>query len=73
MGLKQFFIPAKNMDAEEARQYIAEHEVSDFTLLDVRQPGEYAQARIAGSVLIPLPELSGRADELDQDRPLIVY
>lgn len=73
MGWKQFFIPAKNMDTEEARQYLAEHKVSDYTLLDVRQPGEYSQARIPGSVLIPLPELTGRLEELDRDKPLVVY
>lgn len=73
MGWKQFFIPAKNMDSGEARQYMEEHRVSDYTLLDVRQPGEYAQARIPGSVLIPLPELTSRLDELDRDKPLVVY
>lgn len=73
MSWKQFFVPAKNMDAEEARQYIGEHQVSDYTLLDVRQPGEYAQARIPGSTLIPLPELTNRLDELDRDKPLVVY
>jgi rhodanese-related sulfurtransferase len=73
MSWKQFFIPAKNMDAEQAREYLAEHKVSDFTLLDVRQPGEYARARIPGSVLIPLPELTGRLEELDRDKPVVVY
>ena len=73
MGFRQFFIPVKNMDAEEARGYMAEHKASDYTLLDVRQPGEYAQARIPGSVLVPLPELTGRLDELDRDKPLVVY
>ena len=73
MSWKQFFIPAKNMNTEEARQYMAEHKVSDYTLLDVRQPGEHAQARIPGSVLIPLPDLTSRLDELDRDKPLVVY
>jgi rhodanese-related sulfurtransferase len=73
MSWKQFFIPAKNMNTEEARRYMVEHKVSDYTLLDVRQPGEYAQARIPGSVLIPLPELTNRLDELDRDKPLVVY
>jgi rhodanese-related sulfurtransferase len=34
-------------------------------LVDVRQPEEYALCRIAGSVLIPLGELTGRVGELD--------
>ena len=34
-------------------------------ILDVRQPEEYAICRLAGSVLIPLGELSGRLAEVD--------
>ena len=34
-------------------------------LLDVRQPGEYALAALPGSVLIPLPELRDRLDEIE--------
>ena len=34
-------------------------------LVDVRQPEEHAHCRIAGSVLIPLGELTGRVGELD--------
>lgn len=41
-------------------------------LLDVRQPEEYATARIAGAVLIPLSELPERLAELPSDRPLVV-
>lgn len=41
-------------------------------LLDVRTPAEYALATIAGAVLMPMDELSGRLGELDPDAPLIV-
>ncbi len=41
-------------------------------LLDVRQPEEYATARIEGAVLIPLNELPGRLAELPKDRPVVV-
>jgi rhodanese-related sulfurtransferase len=40
-------------------------------LLDVREPYEYAEAHIAGSMLIPLGELSRRAGELPRDTPII--
>jgi rhodanese-related sulfurtransferase len=73
MDWKQFLTPVKNMSVEEARQYIAEHAPSTFTLLDVRQPGEHEQARIPGSHLVPLPELPNRLDELDRDEPIVVY
>ena len=73
MKWKQFFIPAKNMNAEEARSYMSERKEGEFTLLDVRQPGEYERARIPGGLLIPLPELTDRLKELDPGKPTIVY
>ena len=73
MKWKQFFIPAKNMNAEEARGYMSERKEGEFTLLDVRQPGEYERARIPGGLLIPLPELTDRLQELDPNKPTIVY
>ena len=41
-------------------------------LLDVRQPEEFATAKIEGGVLIPLNELPGRLAELPKDLPLVV-
>jgi rhodanese-related sulfurtransferase len=61
------------MDTEEAKAYMAEHEEGTFTLLDVRQPGEYENSRIPGATLIPLPELVDRLGELDPDKPVIPY
>lgn len=37
-------------------------------LLDVRQPEEYAAQHIPGATLIPLGELPGRIDEIEQYR-----
>lgn len=42
-------------------------------LLDVREPDEYAKARIEDSVLIPLGEVTTRAAELPRDMPLYVH
>src|SRR5262249_36291415 len=39
-------------------------------VLDVRNPEEVAICRIAGSTVIPLPELPARLGELDRDRPM---
>ena len=61
------------MDTEEAKAYMAEHEEGTFTLLDVRQPGEYEKSRIPGATLMPLPELADRLGELDPDKPVIPY
>lgn len=73
MKWKQFFTPVKNMDAQEARTYMAEHEEGTYTLLDVRQLGEYENSRIPGATLIPLPQLSDRLGELDPEKPVITY
>jgi rhodanese-related sulfurtransferase len=73
MKWKQFFTPAKSMDVDEARAFIKEHKQGEYTLLDVRQPGEYEKARIPGAKLIPLPELTNRLDELDPEKPVIAY
>lgn len=42
-------------------------------LVDIRTPGEWAAGRISGAVLIPLPELRQRLDEIPQDRHVILY
>ena len=73
MKWKEFFTPVRNMDAEEARAYMAEHEEGSYTLLDVRQLGEYEDYRIPGAMLIPLPQLSDRLGELDPEKPVIAY
>ena len=42
------------------------------TLLDVRNPDEYRAAHVPGAVLIPLPELAGRQEEIPPGDPLYV-
>ena len=44
-------------------------------LLDVRFPEEHAHVALPHSVLIPLPELDERAEELEpfRHRPIVVY
>jgi rhodanese-related sulfurtransferase len=61
------------MDTVEAKAFLDGHKEGTFTLLDVRQPGEYEKSRIPGSKLIPLPELHDRLGELDPEKPTIVY
>ena len=41
--------------------------------LDVREPWEFALARVPGAILIPLGELADRVGELDRSRPVIAY
>lgn len=42
----------------------------ELQLVDVREPAELADARIAGATHIPLGQLGSRLGELDQDRPV---
>lgn len=41
-------------------------------LVDVRNPDEFAQARIPGSILMPLPFFANRAAELPADRLIML-
>ena len=41
-------------------------------LVDVRSPEEYAEVRVPGAILIPLPELGARAEEVPNDRRVYV-
>lgn len=73
MKWMQFFTPAKSMDFQQTEAYITDHPAQDITILDVRQPSEYQESHIPGAVLIPLPQLSDRLDELDSEKPTLVY
>ncbi len=44
----------------------------DFHFIDVREPGEYAVARIEGARLIPMGQIPAHLSELDDDREVIV-
>ena len=44
----------------------------DFQLIDVRQPEEYAFAKIEGAKLIPLGQIVQRMNEIDPNRETIV-
>ena len=57
------------VDPREAQERIR----NGAYLLDVRNRDEWEFARLEGAVLIPLPELSDRIDEVPRDRDLIVY
>lgn len=53
--------------------WVAEHS-NELTLVDVRSAEEFngPDGRIPGSLLIPLPELDSRANELPADQPVVV-
>jgi rhodanese-related sulfurtransferase len=53
--------------------WVAKH-LGGLTILDVRSAEEFEgpDGRIGGSLLIPLPELEARREEIASDRPLVV-
>jgi rhodanese-related sulfurtransferase len=71
--LKKYFTPAESISADQAKDYINSHPEGSFTLLDVRQHGEYDNAHIPGAKLIPINQLSDAMDQLDPEKPVIVY
>jgi sulfur-carrier protein adenylyltransferase/sulfurtransferase len=73
MDLKKLFTPVSSMDADEAKAYMAGHREDDYTVLDVRQPGEYEDEHLPGARLIPLPQLSEAYSSLDPEKPVIVH
>lgn len=62
---------AARLPATDVAQWRAEDD--DLQILDVRNPGEAAAGAIPGSTLLPLPQLLDHLDELDRDRPVVVY
>jgi rhodanese-related sulfurtransferase len=61
--------PVPTIDARELQEKLAGNPKP--YLLDVREPVEFRQRRIAGANLIPLGELNTRLDELPRDREIV--
>ena len=59
----------REVGREEARKLIDE----GAQLLDVRADHEWQAGHIAGATHLPLPQLPQRLDEVDKDRPVVVY
>ncbi|MGU3650866.1 rhodanese-like domain-containing protein [Mycolicibacterium sp. A43C] len=47
--------------------------IADLQVVDVRKPTEVADGAVAHAVNIPVGDLPGRLDELDPQRPTVVY
>jgi len=73
ISLKKLFTPAKSINVDEAKKFITRHPEGAYTLLDVRQPGEYEGEHIPGAKLVPLPALKDGLKQLDSHKPVLVY
>jgi rhodanese-related sulfurtransferase/rubrerythrin len=67
----------KTLSPDEVKAILDEDKKGEFLLIDVRQPVEYEEGHLPGSVLIPLDELESRRDELYRElysgRKTIIY
>ena len=59
------------IDPRELAERLARRE--DLLLVDVREPGEHAIARIDGALLVPLQSLPARVRELDSSREIVLH
>ncbi len=66
--------PIPQVDVIEAHRRLTEPVAGEAApiLVDVREVGEFVQARAVGAVLLPLSQFMGRYRELPTDRPLLV-
>ena len=66
-------MPIESIYPEELPAFSAKLKEADYTLVDVRQPGEYQEGHIPGARLLPLPEIEGHLDELATTPNLVFY
>ena len=55
------------------REAAARAAAGEVLLVDVREPNEWGQARIAGAVHAPLSRLADEAATLPADKPVVFY
>jgi rhodanese-related sulfurtransferase/rubrerythrin len=58
---------------DEAKAYMDSNHEGTYTLLDVRQPFEYEEAHLPGAKLVPLPKLIDSLEEMERQKPVLVY
>lgn len=60
---------SRTISREDAQKLLAE----GAQLIDVRADHEWEAGRIEGAKHLPLPELPERIEEIDRDKPVVVY
>ena len=64
-------VAADSMTVEELKAW--RDRGQRHTLIDVREPAEYAICAIDGAILIPMNEVASRLDLLPTDQPIVVH
>jgi rhodanese-related sulfurtransferase len=65
------FAAVQDISSREAKALLEKNR--NIFLLDVRTPQENSQARLPGTVLIPIGEFERRMGEVPRNRPILVY
>ncbi len=73
MSYLDYFRPVPSIDALQLAELLRHKHPEDLTLLDVRQPAEYAAGHLPGAKHVSLSELEGRFKELDRRTTVVVY
>lgn len=63
---------ADKVSVQQMRKIIDRHR-DDYTILDVREPDEFAKGHIPGAQNLPVREFHKKATALSPDKPVIVY
>jgi rhodanese-related sulfurtransferase len=61
----------KQISAPELAAWLSDAAREKPVLLDVREPWEFERARIAGAQLVPMREVPGRLEEIEQGKPVV--
>jgi len=73
MNLLNIFKRLPSLSPAEVREYIKRKQPGEYCLVDVRTPAEFEQSHLPGALLIPLSNLGMRMEQLNDDKPLILY
>jgi len=65
------FAAAQDISSREAKVLLEKNK--NIFLLDVRTPQENSQARLPGTVLIPISEFERRVKEVPRNKTILVY
>jgi len=73
MAIRDYFRKIASRSADDVREMIDTKNPDEYSIIDVRQPGEYRQGHLPGAKLIPLDDLPEHLEELDPSKPTLVY
>jgi rhodanese-related sulfurtransferase/rubrerythrin len=73
VAITDYFRKIASRSADEVRKIIDTLDPDQFSIVDVRQPGEYQQGHLPGAKLIPLDDLPDQLEKLDPGKQTLVY